>query len=335
MIDSSFFFTRDDTVRFFSSISGFDVQVVFLCPHDTKNEVVNLLRMFKVRLIHIPCEKEFFRGGLFCTFSSAMSQDCFEPGNNCEKLTKFIGTSRTVQKLRMEVAEIAATDCSVLFIGETGTGKSFLAKILHEVSDRSSKHFVRVNSADLKESIAVSNLYGTINGAFTGAVSKPGHFSVANGGVIFFDEIGTMHPSVQESLLTVLDSGYFYKVGSVVEQKVDVRFLSATNSDMKELLCRGVFRKDLYNRIADCVIHIPPLREHPEDIPEMFDYFLRIKNCGTVSFAADAIDFLLNFYWPGNTRDVLRCAEYLRRCYSEKTVHADDIAEWTRMHCII
>lgn len=335
MIDSSFFFTRDDTIRFFSKIAGTDVQSVFLCPHDTKEEIVDLLRMFKVRLIHIPCEKEFFKGGLMCKFSLAAKPEECVRHNGCGKLEKFIGKSEAVQKLRLKVAEIAAADCSVLFTGETGTGKSFLAKILHEVSDRSAKHFVRVNSADLKESVAVSNLYGTINGAFTGAVSKPGHFSVANGGVIFFDEIGTMHSSVQESLLTVLDSGSFYKVGSVVEQKVDVRFLSATNADVRELLHRGIFRKDLYNRISDCVIQIPALRERPEDIPEMMEYFLRIKNCCDIVFSADAMDFILNFYWPGNTRDVFRCSEFLRRCYSGKVVRADDIAEWAQTHCII
>lgn len=335
MIDSSFFFTRDDTVRFFSGISGIDVRTVFLCPHDTKGEIIDLLRMFKASLIHIPCEKEFFRGGLTRKFSIAGNQEHFIQYNGCGKLEKFIGKSESVQKVRQKVAEVAVTDCSVLFTGETGTGKSFLAKILHEMSDRSSKHFVRVNSADLKESVAVSNLYGTINGAFTGAVSKPGHFSVANGGVIFFDEIGTMHISVQESLLTVLDTGSFYKVGSVVEQKVDVRFLSATNADLRELLYSGAFRKDLYNRISDCVIRIPALRERPDDIPEVMEYFLRMKNCCDIVFSTDAIDFMLNFYWPGNMRDILHCAEFLRRCYSGKLVRADDIAEWAQTHCII
>ena len=160
------------------------------------------------------------------------------------------------------MAAAAGSDCSVLFEGETGTGKSFLARILHEVSNRAAKQFVQVNSADLKETLAVSNLYGTINGAFTGAVSRPGHFSVANGGAIFFDEIGTMHISVQESLLTVLDSGVFYKVGSVVEQKVDVRFLSATTQTCRKCffaeISAGFVQQDF-----DCVIRIPALRERP------------------------------------------------------------------------
>lgn len=336
IVDSSLFFSEKDAARFIAAISGVELNALFLCPYEVKKNVVEFLRHTKASLVHIPCEKDFFRGIMKRKFYFADDGAAFHGENESFlKLHKFIGHSSAIQKVKSEVAAAAGSDCSVLFEGETGTGKSFLARILHEVSNRAAKQFVQVNSADLKETLAVSNLYGTINGAFTGAVSRPGHFSVANGGAIFFDEIGTMHISVQESLLTVLDSGVFYKVGSVVEQKVDVRFLSATNADLKEMLFRGDFRRDLYNRISDCVIRIPALRERPEDVLEILEHYLHAYNCRDITFSTGAVDFLLNFYWPGNTRDVIRCSKYLVSQYAGKKVCAEDIASWTEKHCFV
>lgn len=335
ILDCSVFKTRDDIKRFFDFFSKRDVNITGVCSSDSEFLFKKELADYGIEVIRIPCEFDFFRNKIKVNNLEKEKPNIPISIRQKKYLDSFIGNSSIVQKLKSNIIDAANADCTVLFEGESGTGKSFLAKIMYEISSRSSKKFVKINSSDLKEGLAKSDLYGTINGAFTGAVSKPGHFLIANGGVIFFDEIGNMHTSVQESLLTVLDSGTFYKVGSVVEQKVDVRFISATNANIKYMIQKGYFRKDFFNRISDYVIKIPSLSERAEDILDLFDFFLQKNGCNDIIFSESAKNFILNFYWPGNTRDIIRCSRYLATRYRDKVISPEILSDWVNNHCII
>src|SRR5579884_2621714 len=212
--------------------------------------------------------------------------------------------SRPMQEILELVRRVAQTSVTVLIGGESGSGKELIARALHHYSLRASKPWVDVSCAALPDNLIESELFGYDKGAFSGAdASKPGLFELAHQGTLFLDEIGELEPRMQVKLLRVLDGVPYYRLGGVKKVSVDVRIIAATNRDLEEMVEHGNFRGDLYHRIGQITIQVPPLRERVEDIVPIATHFLRQHN--PELFLSDtAQEALQSYNWPGNIREL-------------------------------
>jgi transcriptional regulator with PAS, ATPase and Fis domain len=218
--------------------------------------------------------------------------------------TNLILASPVMHRFMRMVDRVAGHAESVLVTGETGTGKELIAHAIHQASNRRSRPGVDINCAALPENLVESELFGYEKGAFTGAdVSKPGLFELADKGTLFLDEIGELQLQTQVKLLRVLDGSPFYRLGGHRKITVDVRIIAATNQDLDAAVTAGRFRQDLFHRLGQFQLRVPPLRERPEDIVALAEHFLSLKNPGS-SFAPDAVSALLSHSWPGNVREL-------------------------------
>jgi anaerobic nitric oxide reductase transcription regulator len=221
----------------------------------------------------------------------------------------MLGTGSAMARLRAEIALVARSDLAVLISGETGTGKELVARQIHETSSRGDEAFIHVNCAALPVSIAESELFGHVAGAFTGAVKdRAGKFEVADGGTLFLDEIGEMPLEIQPKLLRALQQGEIQRVGSDRVHRANVRVIAATNRNMAREVEQGRFRADLYHRLAVFPLRVPPLRERREDIAALASHFADVaaRRVGVpqVRFEAEAMAGLTAADWPGNVREL-------------------------------
>ena len=221
----------------------------------------------------------------------------------------IIGQSDEINYVLYKVEQIAATDTTVLVLGETGTGKELVARAVHSLSSRKDRVLVKINCATLPANLIESELFGHEKGAFTGAHTRQlGRFEVANGATLFLDEIGELPLELQPKLLRVIQDGEFERLGSSQTMKVDVRVIAATNRHLEEEVRKGRFREDLWYRLNIFPITIPPLRERREDISLLVDYFVDkiSKRLGKVieSIPATVMNTLQNYHWPGNVREL-------------------------------
>lgn len=244
-------------------------------------------------------------------------------------LSNIIGNCGAIKKIKRDLYIVSDKDCKVLFCGESGTGKSKLAAILHKLSARRNEEFVNVNIGAMQKDLIESNLFGTVKGAYTDARDRKGLLTIANNGTIFLDEIGEMPLNCQTKLLHALDEGCFRKVGSDVEEKTNARFVFATNANLKELVKKKLFREDLYWRIAEFSLNVPPLRERGNDIVLIAEFFLdmiNFKNKDKVRyFTENAKDKLMNYYWPGNIRELKSCINISAIFSSSEKIDAENI----------
>jgi PAS domain S-box-containing protein len=218
--------------------------------------------------------------------------------------TQFILASPVMHKFMGLVERVAGLPETVLITGETGTGKELIARTIHDMSPRRSRAWVDINCAALPENLVESELFGYEKGAFSGAdSSKPGLFEMADRGTLFLDEIGELQPQTQVKLLRVLDGQAFYRLGGHRKIKVDVRIIAATNQDLQAAVQEGRFRKDLFHRLSQFHLAVPPLRERPEDTVALAEHFLRLK-APSRHFSPKAISALLSHAWPGNVREL-------------------------------
>jgi len=227
----------------------------------------------------------------------------------------IVGRSAPMQRLFELVQHVARSDTPVMIHGESGSGKEMVARAIHWASPRQGKPFIKVNCAALNENLLESELFGHVRGAYTGADrSRIGRFEAAHGGTIFLDEIGDVPPSLQVKLLRVLEEKEIERVGDHTPVAVDVRIITATHRNLEEWIARGLFREDLYFRINVFPIHVPPLRERPEDIPVIVRHFLaqdRQRNaCGVTGISPEAARLLTAYRWPGNVRELRNAVEY-------------------------
>jgi two-component system nitrogen regulation response regulator NtrX len=241
----------------------------------------------------------------------------------------IVGGSKVIAEVRALVEQAAASDARILITGENGTGKELVAKSVHLKGRRSGQPFIEVNCAAIPDGLVESELFGHERGAFTDAVSRRiGRFESADGGTLFLDEVADLSLSAQAKVLRVLQEMRFERLGSEKTIAVDVRVIAATNKDIRAEISAGRFREDLYFRLAVIPIHVPPLRERPEDIPELCRYFLeRAAAAGAPAreISPEGFELLSSQPWPGNIRELANFVERLAVLSDERLVSAQDV----------
>ena len=247
-----------------------------------------------------------------------------------ESVSEIIGEAPAMQEVFRAIGRLSRSSVSVLINGQSGTGKELVAHALHKHSPRKDETFVALNMAAIPKELIESELFGHEKGAFTGAAStRKGRFEQANGGTLFLDEIGDMPLDIQTRLLRVLADGQFYRVGGHEPVSVDVRIVAATHQNLENLVEQGKFREDLFHRLNVIRIHIPALKDRQEDIPQLCEHFLvqAAKELGVEakSLSKQASEFLSNYTWPGNVRQLENTCRWLTVMASGKDILLDDL----------
>ena len=241
-----------------------------------------------------------------------------------------VGSSPALERALMVAAQVASTDISVLVLGESGTGKEVMPRIVHQFSTRKHGSYVAVNCGAIPEGTIDSELFGHEKGAFTGATdTRKGYFEEANGGTIFLDEVAELPLTTQVRLLRVLETGEFMKVGSSKVQKTDVRVVAATNVDFDAAISRGRFREDLYYRLSQVPIQLPPLRQRSADVHLLFRKFTtdfsEQYRMPPLSLDDEAIEILEHYPWPGNIRQLKNVTEQMSILETVRRIDADTL----------
>ncbi|HJX72185.1 MAG TPA: sigma-54 dependent transcriptional regulator, partial [Bacteroidales bacterium] len=227
---------------------------------------------------------------------------------------RIIGESAAMQDLMKTISKVASTDANVLILGENGTGKELIAREIHRQSRRSAYDFVSVDLGALSESLFESEMFGHIKGAFTDArEDRMGRFEVASGGTLFLDEIGNLNFSLQAKLLTAIEQKRITPLGTNKDVVVNIRLITATNKNLREMVNEHLFREDLFYRLNTVQIEVPPLRERDDDILLLAEYYLQIYAARydkpQIRFKSDALDKLKAYTWPGNIRELSHTIE--------------------------
>jgi len=242
----------------------------------------------------------------------------------------LLGNSYQIRELNDTIKQVAPANVSVLITGESGTGKELVANALHYYSKRKNRPLIKVNCGAIPEGIIESELFGHKKGAFTGAIeTRQGYFELADKGTIFLDEIGEMPPTTQVKILRVIETGEFMKVGGEKYIKVDVRIIAATNRDLSKEVQNKNFREDLYFRLKSINLNIPPLRERKEDIIILFEHFVNVfceeNNIKFHGIEPEAIEFIRNYVWKGNARELKNFSESLIVLNPDKVITTDEV----------
>jgi two-component system nitrogen regulation response regulator NtrX len=225
----------------------------------------------------------------------------------------LVGTSRKMDEVRALIAQVAPTEARVLIMGESGTGKELVAHAIHRASQRAGRPFVSVNCAAIPRDLVESEMFGHERGAFTGATDRRlGRFELADSGTLFLDEVGDLNLEAQAKLLRVLETGEIQRLGAERVQRVDVRVVAATNQRLEEAVSAGSFRDDLYFRLNVFPLQLSPLRERPDDLPDLVVHLAeRVRPHQPTTFTADAVALLGSYEWPGNVRELANVVERL------------------------
>jgi Nif-specific regulatory protein len=329
--------------RDISEALNYQIRSVMAVPMRVKDQCVGVIELVNKRDAETFCQEDLVWLEIFATQAgiAVVNAQSMEKARNKIQLLEeqskpdmghhtIIAQSPVILEKLQIIDRVAKTDSSVLILGESGVGKELFAERIHLLSPRSAKPFVRVNCAAIPEGLIESELFGHVKGAFTNAISnRHGRFEFADGGTIFLDEIAELPLALQAKLLRVIQERKFEKVGSDTTITVDIRILAATNRDIEQQVEKGEFRSDLYYRLNVLPLYIPPLRQRPEDIPLLADFFLKKSIKKTKNhfsgFSADAMEAILSYSWPGNVRELENCIE--RSCVIAKgeLIQAEDI----------
>ncbi len=243
-------------------------------------------------------------------------------------LENIIGKSPVMLELFSVISKFARSNANVLIAGESGTGKELVAKAIHNLSPRKEHHFVAINCAAIPEGLLESELFGYMKGAFTGAVAnKHGLFELANDGTLFLDEIVEMPISLQAKLLRVIEDGIFRRLGCTADIEVDVRIISATNKDIKNVVNQGLLREDLYFRVNVLSLKIPLLRERRDDIPLLVKFFLKKYAGDKKQISQRAIEMLKDYSWRGNVRELENMIERVTLLCDDEVIDVNHLPE--------
>src|SRR5690554_355866 len=251
-------------------------------------------------------------------------------GQSTSRLKGIIASSFAMLEICRTVEKIAPADVTTLILGETGTGKEVLARAIHDLSPRAANNFAAINCAAIPENLLESELFGYEKGAFTGASQmKKGKVELANGGILFLDEIGDMPMALQAKLLRFLQERVIERVGGVREIPVDVRVICATHRDLSTLIEEGTFREDLYYRVSEITLHVPPLRERSGDAlviaQSLLKTFTKQMDRGIVGFSDDAIRAIQQYEWPGNVRELINKVKRATIMSENRRISAKDL----------
>jgi DNA-binding NtrC family response regulator len=285
-------------------------------------------RLLAILRTQVELAQALRRGSRLEAENIALRDSVSEAGTEIPQIIAQSPAMKSVLKL---VERIGPADANVLIMGENGTGKEVITRVLHSISSRRSKPLISVNVGALAEGVFESELFGHVRGAFTDAKSdRVGRFELADGGTLFLDEIGNVPLNLQAKLLRVIESGEFERVGSSKTQKINVRLLSATNADLNAEVAAGRFRQDLLFRLNTVEIRLPPLRDRLEDIPVLAEHFLRIHReryrRPLLGFTPEALEALRHHLWPGNVRELDHVIERAVLMSTGNVVTAFDLA---------
>lgn len=244
----------------------------------------------------------------------------------------LVAKSPQMKKIKELIEKVAVSMATVNIYGETGVGKELVAKAIHELSDRKDKSFIKVNCSAFPETLLESELFGYEKGAFTGAFSrKLGRFELADGGTIFLDEIGDISPLIQLKLLRVIQQKEFERLGGTKTIPLDIRVITATNKNLKELVKNGKFREDLYYRLNVIPIDVAPLRERKEDIESLLNTFIEVTSKANKSkiktISKEALSYLTSYNWPGNVRELENIVERVMVISDKDVISVEDLPD--------
>ena len=311
--------------------------VVMISAHGTPSSAVEAIRKGALDFLEKPFEST---DRLRVTIQNALEQARLRDENRSLKKAvevrhQMIGDSAGLRQVMAAIGRAAPTNATVLIQGESGVGKELVARTIHRNSLRSRERFVQVNCAAIPEELIESELFGHEKGSFTGATEKQvGKFEQADKGTIFLDEIGDMSPKTQAKVLRVLQEGEVERLGSARTMKVDVRVIAATNKNLEEEIERGHFRDDLYFRLAVIPVHVPPLRDRPEDIPPLvrhfMEHFSRENNVRPKRITPAALEVLQHYRWKGNIRELRNTVERLIIMTAGEAIDVADLPEIVR-----
>jgi len=286
------------------------VPVIMITAHGTVDTAVEAIKLGALDYITKPYERQALReivskAARMCELQTMEASPMLDVNGRF----RIIGKSQAMLDIYDIIDRVAATPSTVLITGESGTGKELIARALHENAHCADAPYIRVNCAAMPQTLIESELFGYEKGAFTGADSaKPGRFELADGGTLFLDEIGEISMEMQVKLLRAIQEGEFERVGGVTTTRVNVRLITATNLDLKQKISEGLFREDLFYRLNVVHIHLPTLRERPEDIILLIDHFLDKYNKrlgkDVKKVNEESLRQLINYMWPGNIREL-------------------------------
>ena len=306
LIDYSFFISSSPQVLedFYKQL--FSIPCYLLTRTDCSYFLQYFQRLGIEQVIHLPCEKNKLKKIILTHHSNQLCLSDFHPNSTpvCSKLDQLLGNSYKMTKLKNTIYHYAQTDTPLLLTGESGTGKTYLARLIHELSPRQAHPFCTINMTSIPISLAEAEFFGTTKGAYTDAIAREGYFSSARWGTLFLDEIGDLPISIQPKLLHVLEEQCYSKVGSPKKIMCNTRFIFATNANLQLLVEQGLFRRDLFYRISILPIEVPPLRERKTDIPQLAQHFLKPYK---KDLSSSSIQKLMDHHWPGNVRELKNC----------------------------
>jgi len=316
--------------------TGCDAPVIMLSGHGTVKTAVEATKLGAFDFIEKPPESE----RILIAVRNALSQRRLSEENRRLKLSfderyRMVGESRALEKVWEAVQRAAPTSATVLIMGESGVGKELVARAIHRNSLRKDAPFVQVNCAAIPEDLIESELFGHEKGSFTGATEKQiGKFELAHTGTIFLDEVGDMSLKTQAKVLRVLQEGEVERIGSQRTIQVDVRVIAATNKDLEEEIAKGNFREDLFFRLSVIPVHVPPLRERPEDVEPLVRHFLSRfsdeHNFRPKTLAPEALDTLRRHTWRGNVRELRNAMERLMIMTPEAEIRSEHLQDVLR-----
>ncbi len=310
--------------------------VVMLSGHGTVKTAVEAVKLGAFDFIEKPPDSE----RILIAARNALGQKRLAEENRRLKLVfddryRMVGRSAALEKVWESVRRAAPTSATVLITGESGVGKELVARAIHRNSNRRDEAFVQVNCAAIPEELIESELFGHEKGSFTGATEKQiGKFELAHKGTIFLDEVGDMSLRTQAKVLRVLQEGEVERIGSQKTIEVDVRTIAATNKDLEEEIAKGRFREDLFFRLSVVPIHVPALRERPEDLPPLVEHFVRQfraeNNVRPGGFSPAAVETLARYPWRGNVRELKNTIERLLIMVDDDQVKPEHMADVLR-----